>query len=103
MELKIAKNKISENIDVFLTRTLGYFKMPNTNPTKEQNFVKPLSKAGYPRFHIYISERKTEYAFNLHLDQKRAVYKGATAHSGEYEESEVLKKEFERIRSKFFV
>ena len=35
--------------------------------------------------------------FNLHLDQKRPIYKGVTAHSGEYE-GEVVEEEAERFK-----
>ena len=35
--------------------------------------------------------------FNLHLDQKRPIYKGAPAHAGEYD-GEIVSKEAERIK-----
>ncbi len=92
MEFQIAKNKISDNIDVAIMRVAGYHR-------QKQGFVKPLSLAGYPRFHIYLKENKTDYIFNLHLDQKKPVYAGAKAHQGDYD-SDIIKNEAERIIKK---
>jgi len=58
-------------------------------------FVKPPK--GYPRFHLYLKTENGDLIFNLHLDQKRPIYKGAPAHSGEHR-GEVVEKEAERIR-----
>ena len=73
------------------------------------------SKTGYPRFHAYVHPVKSDKVgakqfnrvkinsvarqtyINLHLDQKKPVYKGAPAHSAEYE-GEVVEKEAERIK-----
>ena len=57
------------------------------------------SKSGYPRFHAYVkvNDLSRETAINLHLDQKKPIYKGSPAHSAEYN-SEVVKKEVERIK-----
>jgi hypothetical protein len=101
MEFRIEKNNIKENIEVAIIRIAGYFKLPSNAPKSELNFIKPLSLAGYPRFHIYLKETKTEHIFSLHLDQKKPVYKGAVAHAGEYEkDNEILKTESERIIKK---
>ncbi len=84
------------------------------------------SKSGYPRFHIYVS-RETPHLLrtalsaknkvspqkvrdetlrpgsgqaiiiNLHLDQKKPIYRGTPAHSAEYE-GRVVEKEAERIK-----
>ncbi len=99
MEFIIEKNKIKENIDVAIIRTAGYHKIPSNSPKTELNFVKPLSLAGYPRFHIYLKETKTDYIFNLHLDQKKPVYAGTKAHQGDYE-SDIIQEETERIIKK---
>jgi len=87
-----------ENIQNIM-RHCGYFFIK-----QEQNelaFVRPLSSAGsgYPRFHIYVNMEKFphETQINLHLDQKKPVYRGTTAHSGEYE-GEIVEKETERIK-----
>ncbi len=96
MEFSITKNQIKENIGVAM-RGAGYHKIAKEGQNSRLNFVKLLSRAGYPRFHIYLKESKAEYIFSLHLDQKRPVYRGAKAHSGEYEGG-ILEKETKRIQ-----
>lgn len=66
-----------------LMRKAGYFLLENKE--KEMSFIRPLERSGYPRFHIYLKIENNEIIFNLHLDQKKPLYKGTTAHSGEYE------------------
>lgn len=61
----------------------------------ESSFARRLSNSDYPRFHVYVSHETHE--LNLHLDQKKPSYEGATAHSGEYE-GELVEKEAERIK-----
>ena len=39
-----------------------------------------------------------ETSLNLHLDQKKPVYRGTVAHSGEYE-GEIVAKEIARIKN----
>jgi len=95
MEFKIAKNQIRDNIDIAIIRTAGYHKLQN-------GFIRPLSRAGYPRFHIYLKENKTDYVFTLHLDQKRPVYSGAPAHSGEYN-NKIVVEEAKRVKQKLLV
>jgi len=58
------------------------------------------SKSGYPRFHIYVKvgEVPRETSINLHLDQKKPIYKGAPAHSAEYS-GDVIEREAERIKN----
>lgn len=92
MEFKIEKNKILDNIDMAIMRTAGYHKL-------QEAFVRPLSLAGFPRFHIYLKETKTDYIFNLHLDQKRTIYKNAKAHQGDYD-SKIIQEEAQRIKQK---
>ena len=98
MEFNIAKNQIKENIGVAI-RSAGYHKIEKEAQNSQLNFVKPLSRAGYPRFHIYLKESKADYFFSLHLDQKKPIYKGAKAHSGEYN-GQVIKEEAERIKKR---
>ena len=68
---------------------IGYFFLEEGEG--ELSFVRPLQRSGYPRFHAYILLNKGngELSLNLHLDQKKPVYRGVTAHSGEYEGSAV--------------
>lgn len=73
-----------------LLRKVGY------SPLRDA-FVRPLERSGYPRFHIYLEESGEELVFNLHLDQKKAIYKGTAAHSGEYD-SPLVEQEAERIK-----
>ena len=95
----IASN-IKENI-TSLARKIGYSPTPfSFSVENEFNFIKPLSGAGYPRFHIYVkySNEKNGYVFNLHLDQKKPSYKGSSAHNAEYEGA-LIEKEAERIKN----
>lgn len=80
-------------------RSLGYHFISRNDEELEMNFVRPLSSIGYPRFHAYIKIRPKdkELSFNLHLDQKKPIYKGITAHSGEYN-GELVEKEAERLK-----
>ncbi len=81
-----------------LMRKIGYHFQKKDQTKSELAFVRPSS--GYPRFHLFLKEENDNLVFNLHLDQKRPIYKGTTAHSGEYE-GESVKKEAERIRQTF--
>lgn len=65
----------------------------------ESSFARRLSSADYPRFHAYVSRgtSEQEVVINLHLDQKKPIYKGVSAHSGEYD-GELVEKEAERIK-----
>lgn len=95
------KNKTGENI-VNLMRTAGYRFLSQDAKNEQLNFVRSIAGNFYPRFHVYLQENKaTKEAFlNLHLDHKKPSYKGATAHSGEYEGG-LLEKEAERIKQFF--
>ncbi len=75
-------------------RSVGYHYDGNDQKTGEWRFYRGLSSNLYPRFHVYASFNKTakKLIVNLHLDQKAPVYKGATAHSGDYE-GPVIEKE----------
>ena len=102
----IIKNEMKESISR-LMRNVGYSFQREDKEKKEMSFIRPLASHGYPRFHIYLkilnspilknTINKQEMIFNLHLDQKKPIYKGAPAHSGEYD-SEVVKEEAERIK-----
>ena len=64
----------------------------------ESSFARRLGDGVYPRFHVYINQVGTDYAVNLHLDQKQASYEGSSAHSGEYD-GETVEAEGRRIAS----
>ena len=92
----IIKNTSGENT-TNLMRRVGYYFLQEKN--SELSFVRPLERSGYPRFHIYLkpNEKNEEIIFNLHLDQKRPVYKTAHDHAAEYE-GKVVETETERIK-----
>ena len=87
--MKFFIKNTGENI-VNVMRKIGYYFQA------ENQFIRPLERSGYPRFHLYIKTNK-ELIFNLHLDQKGPVYKDSPAHSGEYE-GQVVENEAERIK-----
>ncbi|MDD5145355.1 MAG: hypothetical protein PHF44_00680 [Candidatus Pacebacteria bacterium] len=93
------KGPLKENI-YNLMRNINYHFLGTDERTGELNFIHPIAGA-YPRFHVYLKIDGQNVIFNLHLDQKRPVYDGATAHSGEYE-GELVEKEAERIKNSFF-
>ena len=82
-----------------LVRRLGYKPLGLTDKN-ELNCVRPLG-GDYPRFHIYLKESPKIITFNIHLDQKKPSYEGATAHSGDYD-SETVKQEVERLKEIIF-
>ena len=95
MKLKIEKIKIKDTLQFI--RRCGYGYLRGRNGVKD-SFVKRLHKELYPRFHLYIEDDGNKWSFNLHLDQKAPIYKGTTAHSGDYE-GPVVEREMERIKS----
>ena len=81
-----------------LMRDLGYHfqrEDAESNST-EYSFVRP--RLGFPRFHIYAKMDGKNLAATLHLDQKKPVYRGSVAHSGEYD-GPVIQREIERIKN----
>ena len=97
MRFFIPENKIEEN-KIDLGRKLGYFSLGRGKDEAEFSFIRPLYGNGYPRFHLFIrSDKGKDIVFDLHLDQKKASYKGSRAHSGEYE-GPVIENEVDRIK-----
>lgn len=80
-----------------MMRKAGYFFLAEENG--EMSFIRPMDRNGYPRFHVYLKIDKSDCRidFNLHLDQKRPVYQGVAAHSGEYD-GETIEREAERVK-----
>ena len=80
-------------------RRCGYFFIKSEKG--EIAFIRPLSSSGsgYPRFHIYVKtdDVSRETVINLHLDQKKPIYEGVAAHSGEYDGA-LIEREAERIK-----
>ena len=96
MKIKI-ENKSNKNIGD-LMRGAGYKLIGSDG--NQLNFVHRIASLNYPRFHVYMKEIGEEWEINLHLDQKKPVYKGVTAHSGEYEGG-LVEQEVERIKGFF--
>ena len=71
----------------------GYHFDQRDPATGEDSYSRRAGAGEYPKFHVYFKQQGDELILNLHLDQKRASYGGYTAHSGEYEDSEILEKE----------
>ena len=94
--MKVIIKKTGENI-VVLARALGY--IPKGYVGEEFEMSRPIASRPYPHFHIYAKEDKKQgiVLLNLHLDQKKPSYKGALAHSGEYE-GPIVEQETERIK-----
>ena len=73
-------------------RRLGYQPSP-----QRDSYVRRLSSAGYPRFHLYITAEDEKNCYlSLHLDQKKISYQGQKAHSGEADGA-LVREEKERI------
>jgi len=95
--MKFEINDTSKENIYNLMREIGYIFQQKDEIRKELNFIRPLERSGYPRFHLYLKTEGENLIFNLHLDQKKPLYKGVPAHSGEYE-GKVVEEETERIR-----
>ena len=93
------KGPLKENI-YNLMRDAGYHFLRKNEQINEFEFARP--SRGYPRFHLFliISEKEDIIIFNLHLDQKKPSYKGASAHSGEYQ-GQLVEEEAKRIANIF--
>ncbi|MBI2013829.1 MAG: hypothetical protein HYS87_03320 [Candidatus Colwellbacteria bacterium] len=96
MDMRFEINKPREGV-VSIARKIGYTPQRAAGPN-EVSLIRPLERGGYPRFHLYVKELEKALLFNLHLDQKRPIYAGTSAHGGEYE-GEVVEAEAARIKS----
>jgi len=90
------KGPLKDNI-YNLIREIGYHFLNKDEKTGEMSFIRSLSENDYPRFHLYLVVEGENLILNLHLDQKKPIYKGAPAHAAEYD-GEVVEKETERIK-----
>ena len=91
----ILNGPLRDNIFNFM-RKAGYFSLGGSRET-ELNYIRPVAGDRYPRFHLYLKNEAGVWVFNLHLDQKKPIYEGSSAHSGEYD-SELVTQEAERIK-----
>lgn len=99
MKLEAYKHQLEGGPASWLKRA-GYA-MINDRLTGQLSFSRRLTADFYPRFHIYVNEKKTVsgqeiVVLNLHLDQKRPGYEGQTRHNAEYE-GEVVREEAKRL------
>ncbi len=93
--MKIIIKNIKDN-PANLMRRAGYaFQRHEGN---EMSFVRPLARAGFPRFHTFVKLEDTNLLISIHLDQKRETYGNASRHHGEYEDEGALQEEISRIR-----
>ncbi len=90
MKIFIGKDK---NI-IDLMRKAGY--RPLGQMGDELSFVREINTFKYPRFHVYIKERKDGFGISIHLDQKKPVYQ--RAHNAEYR-GELVEKELMRLKT----
>lgn len=81
---------------VGIGRDIGYILQKETS-NGEASFIRPLERGGYPRFHLYVKLDGDDLIFNLHLDQKRPVYKTAHDHAAEYDGT-LVENEASRIK-----
>lgn len=68
---------------------------------EEMSFVRPLARAGFPRFHAYVKSEGTDILVNFHLDRKRETYGSGTRHHGEYDDEGPLGDEARRMLPHF--
>ncbi len=92
--MRILVEAITEN-PVSLLRRAGYAFQHKDGD--EMSFVRPLARAGYPRFHCYAKIEKVSLHLSLHLDQKKHTYGETTRHHGEYENEGPVKDETDRL------
>ena len=95
MQIKFKKDQIPDPEKYI--RRCGYGKIIDRRMDKI-SYAKRIHRDFYPRFHVYVQTEGDAVIFNLHLDQKRPIYEGVTAHSGEYD-GDVVEREGERIKS----
>ncbi len=93
--MKFEIKNLQSNINIIM-RQIGYQPAYFQEPG-EFSVVKKIMGSDYPRFHLYIKNTGSDFSFNLHLDQKKPSYEGATGHSGDYD-GEVVEGEAERIQ-----
>ncbi len=82
-------------------RSAGYSFVRMNNETREEEYKRRLGGGDYPKFHAFVKVDYDSVFINLHLDQKKPSYIGSHAHSGEYEDSEVLENEARRLKEIF--
>ncbi len=99
MDFIIPKKLIQDNIINFM-RNCGYFCLGRGNQDNELSFVRLIYNNNYPRFHAIIkSDMGKDFFVNIHLDQKKASYRGSLSHNADYD-SPLVQDEADRIKNK---
>lgn len=81
-------------------RKCGYHSEGMDERTDQLIFARRVGASDYPRFHAYLKSEDEQVIINLHLDQKKPIYKGAPAHAAEYA-GPVVEEEAKRIKQIF--
>ncbi|MBU0546682.1 hypothetical protein KKA72_01165 [Patescibacteria group bacterium] len=83
---------------VMMMRRAGYVLIGDYREDAEMSFINTIGINKYPRFHIYlrIFPDSQMVAFNLHIDQRKSVFKNYPDHGADYK-GEVVETEAERI------
>jgi hypothetical protein len=84
-----------------LMRDLNYHFLSKNERNGELNFAHPIRGDSFPRFHAFLRIDGESYIFNIHLDQRGPIYKGVSAHEGEYS-GPLIEEEAKRIKQ-FFI
>lgn len=95
MKFGVKRDKISLNPEQVL-RLAGY-KYIVDHKTGKESFVHQPGRNRYPRFHVYLEQQADAVFFDMHLDQKEAMYPGQHAHNAEYD-GEVVEREVARLK-----
>ena len=93
--MKLKFKNIFRHRPELLIQKCGYGQITNRH-NNEVSYVRRLGSQLYPRFHVYVNKAEEGFELSMHLDQKKASYKGQTAHSGDYD-GEVVQIEATRI------
>ncbi len=83
-----------------LMRVCGYKEIFNPHKQNEVSYARSLEASRfYPRFHIYINDITEDgVEISLHLDMKKPIYEGTSAHSGEYD-GDLVVREAQRVKN----
>jgi hypothetical protein len=98
MIFKIKEKETKDNL-ANLMKKAGYFCLGRGRDENDLSFVRSIHANNYPRFHVIIrTDKGKDIIFDIHLDQKKPIYKGTRAHSAEYD-GPVIENEASRIKT----
>lgn len=94
MKIKFERKSIGNPLTVL--RRCGY--KPWRDPrTGKESFIRRVSAAFYPRFHVLTYYKENLFIIDLHFDARRPMHRRGIR-SYEDEESETVRQEAERIK-----